>query len=65
MISGKNKFITFSYDDGVTQDKRLIEIFNKYNLKAILILTRNFWDSWDRWCEMVFVSIIQKITWKM
>lgn len=30
----KNKAITFSYDDGVTQDKRLIEIFNKYNLKA-------------------------------
>ena len=34
MINGKNKFITFSYDDGVTQDKQLIEIFNKYNLKA-------------------------------
>ncbi len=30
----KNKAITFSYDDGVTQDIRLIEIFNKYNLKA-------------------------------
>lgn len=29
-----NKAITFSYDDGVTQDIRLIEIFNKYNLKA-------------------------------
>ena len=28
------KAITFSYDDGVTQDVRLIEIFNKYNLKA-------------------------------
>ncbi len=34
MFYGKNKAITFSYDDGVTQDKRLIEIFNKYNLKA-------------------------------
>ena len=29
-----NKAITFSYDDGVLQDKRLIEIFNKYGLKA-------------------------------
>ena len=29
-----NKAITFSYDDGVTQDIRLIEIFNKYNLRA-------------------------------
>ena len=30
----KNKALTFSYDDGVLQDRRLIEIFNKYNLKA-------------------------------
>ena len=28
------KFLTFSYDDGVTQDKRLIELFNKYGMKA-------------------------------
>lgn len=28
------KAITFSYDDGVTQDVRLIELFNKYGLKA-------------------------------
>ena len=28
------KALTFSYDDGVTQDKRLIEILNKYGLKA-------------------------------
>jgi peptidoglycan/xylan/chitin deacetylase (PgdA/CDA1 family) len=34
MFNGKLKALTFSYDDGVTQDKRLIEIFDKYNLKA-------------------------------
>lgn len=34
MIHGKRKAITFSYDDGVTQDKRLIEIFNRYGLKC-------------------------------
>lgn len=34
MFNGKMKAITFSYDDGVTQDKRLVEIFNKYGLKA-------------------------------
>lgn len=28
------KAITFSFDDGIKQDIRLIEIFNKYNLKA-------------------------------
>jgi hypothetical protein len=31
---GRRKVFTLSYDDGITQDKRLIEIFNKYNLKA-------------------------------
>lgn len=34
MWNGKKKAVTFSYDDGVTQDIRLIEIFSKYNLKA-------------------------------
>lgn len=30
----KRKAVTFSYDDGVTQDIRLIELLNKYNLKC-------------------------------
>jgi peptidoglycan/xylan/chitin deacetylase (PgdA/CDA1 family) len=34
MWNGKKKAITFSFDDGVTQDIRLIEILNKYGLKA-------------------------------
>ncbi|NOU62694.1 polysaccharide deacetylase family protein [Paenibacillus sp. LMG 31461] len=34
MFNGKMKAVTFSYDDGVTQDIRLIQIFNKYGLKA-------------------------------
>ncbi len=34
MFNGKMKAVTFSYDDGVTQDERLIEIFNKYGLKG-------------------------------
>ncbi len=33
MINGK-KYITFSYDDGTTQDIRLVELLNKYNIKA-------------------------------
>ena len=32
--SGKRKAITFSYDDGITQDIRLIELLNKYGLKC-------------------------------
>lgn len=31
---GKKKAVTFSYDDGVTQDFRLVELLNKYNLKG-------------------------------
>lgn len=34
MWNGKKKAVTFSYDDGVMQDIRLIEIFNRYGLRA-------------------------------
>lgn len=34
MWNGKRKALTFSYDDGVTQDVRLVELFNKYGCKA-------------------------------
>lgn len=34
MFNGKMKAVTFSYDDGVSQDIRLIDMFNKYGLKA-------------------------------
>ena len=30
----KLKAVTFSYDDGTTQDIRLIELLNKYGLKS-------------------------------
>ena len=28
------KALTFSYDDGIEQDRKLVEIFNKYGMKA-------------------------------
>ena len=31
---GKTKVLTLSYDDGVVQDIRLIEIMNRYGLKG-------------------------------
>lgn len=34
MWNGKNKAVTFSYDDGVTQDIQLVNLFNKYGLKC-------------------------------
>ena len=33
-FNGKKKAITFSYDDGVTQDERLIKLFDKYGFKC-------------------------------
>lgn len=32
--SGKLKAVTFSYDDGTTQDIQLVELLNRYNLKC-------------------------------
>lgn len=33
-FNGKLKAVTFSFDDGVTQDEKLIEILNAYGLKS-------------------------------
>lgn len=41
-FNGKKKAITFSYDDGVTQDIRLMELFNKYGLKCTFNLNSGF-----------------------
>ena len=34
MFQGKNKALTFSYDDGFEQDIRFIELLNKYGMKG-------------------------------
>ena len=34
MFCGKKKAVTFSYDDGVLQDRRTIDMLNQYGLKA-------------------------------
>lgn len=41
MFNGKMKAVTFSYDDAVTQDQRLIALFNKYGLKATFNINYN------------------------
>ncbi|MBQ9974911.1 MAG: polysaccharide deacetylase family protein [Clostridia bacterium] len=40
----KYKAITFSYDDGVEQDKRLIEILERYGLRATFNLNSGLFD---------------------
>ena len=42
MWGGKFKAVTFSFDDGVTQDIRLIEILNKYGLKSTFNINSSF-----------------------
>ena len=50
MWDGKYKAVTFSYDDGVEQDERLVRMFRRYGVKATFnlnsgIMTRaNFWE---------------------
>lgn len=46
---GKNKAFTLSYDDGVCQDIRLIEIFNKYGLKATFNLNSGLQSESNTW----------------
>ena len=42
MWNNKLKAVTFSYDDGVTQDIRLIEMFDKYGLKGTFNLNSGY-----------------------
>lgn len=46
---GTTKALTLSYDDGVSQDKRLVEIFNKYKLRATFNLNSGLQDESNQW----------------
>jgi len=39
---GKKRAVTFSYDDGVIEDRRLVEILNKYGLKGSFHLNAGY-----------------------
>ena len=41
---GKCKALTFSYDDGVKADKRLLQVFEKYGLKGAFNLNSKLFD---------------------
>ena len=52
--NNKHKAITFSFDDGVTQDRRLIKLLDKYNLKCTfnlnsLSLGKEGKVKWQQW----------------
>ncbi|MBP5252678.1 MAG: polysaccharide deacetylase family protein, partial [Lachnospiraceae bacterium] len=41
---GRFKALTMSYDDGRTQDRRLVELFNKYGIKGTFHLNSGWMD---------------------
>ena len=45
---GKHKALTFSYDDGRTQDRRLVDIFNRYGMKGTFHLNSGLMDAENR-----------------
>ena len=45
---GKHKALTMSYDDGRTQDRRLIDIFNQNGIKGTFHLNSGLFDRGDR-----------------
>ena len=48
-LNNKLKALTFSYDDGVEQDRRLIKLFNQYNLKATFNLNSGMLSNANQW----------------
>lgn len=53
MWNGKAKAVTFSYDDGVTADRRLVKIFNKYGVKATFNLNSGVFQRRDDSGELI------------
>ena len=41
------KFLTFSFDDGITQDRRFVEMLNKYGLKCTFNLNSGVFGNQD------------------
>jgi len=46
---GKMKALTLSYDDGVEQDRKLIEILNRYGIKATFNLNSGIQSGSSQW----------------
>jgi peptidoglycan/xylan/chitin deacetylase (PgdA/CDA1 family) len=45
---GKKKALTFSYDDGVVEDRQLVNIFNKYKVKGTFHINAGLLDKGNR-----------------
>ncbi|MDR1445841.1 MAG: polysaccharide deacetylase family protein [Treponema sp.] len=47
--NGKKKALTLSYDDGVEQDRRLVEILNRYGIKATFNINSGIQTGANTW----------------
>ena len=62
MWNGKRKALTFSYDDGVQEDKRLVALLNRYgmkgtfNLGSALLDARRGWNEWQRGLRVTYID---------
>ncbi len=60
MWNGKMKALTFSYDDGIQDDIRLIDIFNRYgmkgtfNISSALLSDQKGWNEWKRGLRVTY-----------
>lgn len=64
--NGKRKALTMSYDDGRESDMRLIDIFNKYNIKGTFHLNSGIIDNeeskkYDQYGRRIDISKIKEI----
>ena len=57
MWNGKNKALTFSYDDGVAMDRRLVEIFNRYGMKCTFNLNSGLMNKSGSWMSTQGIRI--------
>ena len=46
---GKTRVLTFSYDDGISQDMRLVQLFNLYGLKGTFNLNSGIQSKKHTW----------------
>jgi peptidoglycan/xylan/chitin deacetylase (PgdA/CDA1 family) len=59
------KYLTFSFDDGITQDKRMIELLNKYglkctfNLNSALLGLKGGWEQNGKWLSHNKISPLE------
>ncbi|OOM81510.1 polysaccharide deacetylase [Clostridium puniceum] len=64
---GRKKALTLSYDDGITQDKRLVSIFNQYALKATFNINsgiqseENYWINKGKKIQRMNIDEIEEV----